>query len=296
MKTTQNFDETILDNKDLFTSDFYKRFGLRHAPKPIRLTDKIAKDYLFPTFYGNVTCAQAIFLCNYEKAAKMMLHPAVKPVRFPKGRAVVAFACYIYREVLGVPPYNEIAMTMPVLVDSPINLPVLPILMSSYPGFGYYVFSMPVTSKENMLRGHKIWGLPKVTQEIDIFDDGPDCVTVAMEESGEKYFELSVPRDGNPSRMNIEGFIFSKLDNELKKSQTNFRGTFNIQKNIKVLFNAGLKAEKPLLKLFDTPSGRALKDLELEEQPLQTRYAATMEACFDLPRPDYKSKTVRFRG
>jgi hypothetical protein len=30
------------------------------------------------------------------------------------------------------------------------------------------VFGMPVTSRENQLRGNKLWGLPKVTQQIDI--------------------------------------------------------------------------------------------------------------------------------
>jgi hypothetical protein len=51
------------------------------------------------------------------KGRKMMLHPQIKPVRMPRGRALLAFSCYIYNQVMGVGPYNEIAMTIPVMVD-----------------------------------------------------------------------------------------------------------------------------------------------------------------------------------
>ena len=46
---------------------------------------------------------------------------------------------------------------------------------------GYYVFSMPVTSLENQIRGTTIWGLPKVVEEIDIATDSDRCRTVARD-------------------------------------------------------------------------------------------------------------------
>ena len=57
MKPTFELSEELLDNSALFNNDFYKRFTLRHAPQPLRLSEHISKDYLFPTFYGEVTCA-----------------------------------------------------------------------------------------------------------------------------------------------------------------------------------------------------------------------------------------------
>jgi hypothetical protein len=175
MRPSFDFDEKVLDNADKFQDEFYKRFKLRHAPQPLQLNDKIAKNYLFPTFYGDVTSAIAIFFCSYSKAEKIMLHPKIKPVNMTKGRSLVVFSCYGYKNILGVAPYNEIAMTIPVLVDPAVNIPILPMLMKGFPRFGYYVFSMPVTSLENQIRGVKIWGLPKVVQEIDIHEDHGDC-------------------------------------------------------------------------------------------------------------------------
>ena len=237
MEPTWEFDEAILENADQFQNDFFKRFKLRHAPEPLQLNDKISKNYLFPTFYGDVTCAMAIFLCPYENAKRMMLHPKIEPVRMPKGRAIVAFSCYEYKNVLGVPPYNEIAMTIPVLVNPTVNIPVLPMLAGGlFSGFGYYVFSMPVTSLENQIRGVKIWGLPKVVQRIDIEEKNGDCRTVGYEESGEAYFELVVPTQGTPQKFDVSSNLYSRRGDAFLQSQTNFKAEFNVIKYGKLLF------------------------------------------------------------
>ena len=293
MKPTYDFDDTLLDNADQFQDDFYKRFTMRHAPRPIELDEKTSKNYLFPTFYGDVTCAQAIFLCSYEKAAAMMLHPKIKPVKMTKGRSLVAFSCYIYRNVLGVAPYNEIAMTIPVMVDPTVNIPVLPMVVDKFSKFGYYVFSMPVTSLENQLRGLKIWGLPKVVQEIDIREEGGDCVTVANEETGEPYLELRVPMDGAPEEFDVSFNLYTRLGSELLQSETNFKATFNVNKYMNLLFKKGAEPDREYIKIGDTPSGRVIKELEIEAHPFQFRFAKRMSSSFDLPNPDFKSP-IRF--
>jgi hypothetical protein len=296
MKPLMEFDEKFLPNEDKFQADFFKRFTLRHAPEPLKLTDKITKNYRFPTFYGDVTCAMAIFLCSYEKAEKMMLHPRIKPVRMTKGRSLVAFSCYEYKNVMSVPPYNEIAMTIPIMVDPGFNVPVLPMIMPIFKEFGYYVFSMPVTSLENQIRGVKIWGLPKVVQEIDIREDGPDCVTIAHEESGQPYLEVRVPTAGTPTAFDVSSYLYPRRGDDFFQAQTSFQATFNVNKFMGLLFKKGAKPDRSYLKIHDTPSGRALKDLEIEEHPFQLRFARHMNSCFDIPNPDFKSETIKFGG
>jgi hypothetical protein len=289
MKPSFSFDEKVLDNAAVFQDDFFKRYKLRHADQPLQLNDKISKNYLFPTFYGDVTCAQAIFMCDYAKAEKMMLHPLIKPVRMTKGRAVVAFSCYEYRNVLGVPPYNEIAMTIPVMVNPSINFPVLPLVMNVFKSFGYYVFSMPVTSLENQIRGLKIWGLPKVVQEIDLFEKDGFCVTTAKEENGEKYFELRVPVEGEPTPFDVKSNLYTRLGNKLLQSETAFKAEFRVVKHMGLLFKKGAKPDREYLKIGNSPSGRVLKSLDIEAHPFQLRFARGMSSCFDLPNPNYQS-------
>ncbi len=289
MKPTLDISPKLLDNAAEFKNSFFSRFSLRHAPSPLKLSDKVSKNYLFPTLYGDVTCAMAVFMCSYEKAEKMMLHPAIKPIKMPLGRSLAAFSCYEYKKVLGVAPYNEIAMTIPVMVDPGINVPVLPMITPIFKNFGYYVFSMPVTSLENQLRGLKIWGLPKVVHEIDIYEDGRDCVTIDKEESGEPYFELRVPMKGKPTNFDVSSNLYSRLGDELLQSETNFKATFNVVKHMRLLFKKGAKPEKAYLKIGDTPCGRVLRELEIEEHPFQTRFAKNMSSCFDLPNPNFQS-------
>lgn len=285
MKITESFDGSLLKNEDRFQDPFYKRFILKK--RRVRLTDAMEKEYDFPTFYGDVTCAQAIFLCSLSAAQSLMPHPAVKPVRALKNYAVMAVSCYEYKNVLGIPPYNEIAFTIAVDVEKEKSPVLLPLMRNSYSG--YFVFSMPVTSKENCLRGNNIWGLPKVTQEIDIDAAGDEAV-VAAYENGAEYFRLRLPKKGKATPMDETTYLFPKLNGVVHRAETNFKGNFLIEKNLGVLLNPGKVPAKPFLSIGDTPCGRALKNLNIMPTPLQLRYVEHMTACFDYYDESYELK------
>lgn len=287
MKPNHEISPELLENRGLFRDPFYQRFTLRAAAKPLQLTESIQKDYLFPTFYGDVTCAMAIFLCPWERAAAMMPHPSFQPVRMPGGRAAVAFSCYEYKQVLGVPPYNEIAMTIPVLINPGLNIPLLPLITPWFKNFGYYVFSMPVTSLENQIRGVKIWGLPKVVQGIDVVESGGECVTTAYEESGEEYFRLRVPTTGTATPFDVKSNLYSVREGKVEQSETNFKATFNVTKFGGMLFGKSPVPERPYLTLGNTPSGQVIQGLELDPHPFQLRFARGVCSCFDFPNPGY---------
>jgi 2-dehydropantoate 2-reductase len=286
MKATWDVPPEMLDNSALFSNDFYQRFTLRKAPQPLKMNESVTKDYVFPTFYGDVSCAVGVFMCSYEKAAALIaeqLSPKIVPVKMTKGRALVAFSCYEYKQVLGVRPYNEIAIAIPVMIDPACNVPVLPMITDSFSRFGYYIAGMPVTSKENTIRGRTIWGLPKVTQDIDIYSEGGNCIIKAMDNKGDVYLSLKIPMDGTPTKFDVSSFLYSQKGGRLLQNRTDFRATFNVKKNMQLLFKKDLKAEKPYIELGSTSFAPLLKGLEIEEIPFQTRYAQHMSACFDLP-------------
>ena len=285
MKILEKFDGTLLSNEDKFQDPFYKRFQLKK--RKVRLTNTMEKEYDFPTLYGDVTCAQAIFLCSLKAAQSLMPHPAVRPVRALKNHAVMAVSCYEYRNVLGIPPYNEIAFTIAVDVEKEKSPVLLPLMRNSYSG--YFVFSMPVTSRENCLRGNNIWGLPKVTQEIDIDISGSEALVTAFE-GGREYFRLRVPKKGKLTPMNETTYLFPKLNGVVHKAETNFKADFLIAKNLGVLLNPKKNPPKPFLTIGDTPCGHILKNLELSPLPLQLRYAEHMTACFDYYDESYELK------
>ncbi len=286
MKPNTRLDSSLLDNEDYFTDPFFQRFQLRPAPGPLVLKEDISKTYRFPTFYGDVTCAVAIFLCDYRRAEKIMPNPSMKPVKMPGGRSVVLFSCYEYKKVMNIGPYNEIAMAIPIMVNAGYVPPVLPLVMD-FKKKGYFVFSMPVTSLENQIRGTTIWGLPKIVEEIDISTEGNHCTTVARDDSGEVYFELSVPKTGSVKHFDETGFLYSMLEEQLLKSQTNFKGDFAVTTNPGLLWKKDQRAYPPALKIG--PSSRAddLRALKIEDVAFQFRYTDSMNSCFDLPLHDW---------
>jgi len=287
LKPTFEYGEALLENETKFQDPFFQRFRLSKASVPFQLDEKISKNYLFPIFYADVTCAIGIFMCDYDKAQAILPHPRMKPVKMTRGRSVVVLACYEYKNVMNVMPYNEIAMMIPIMADPIVDIPVLPMVLPFFGKFGYYVFGMPVTSKENQLRGNRIWGLPKVTREVDIFEEGGDCVAIATEESGAPYVELRVPMHGSVTEFDVTTNLYSRLDGKFLRSEVCFKGTFKVTKYMKCLARKGLKPDRPYLKIADTPSAQILRSLDIEEHPFQFRYARHMNSALELPKPGF---------
>ena len=152
---------------------------------------------------------------------------------------------------------------------------------------GYYVFSMPVTSLENQIRGTTIWGLPKVVEEIDISTGGTHCTTVARDNDGKIYFELSVPKAGSAKHFDETGYLYSMLDGQFLKSQTNFKGDFAVNTRANLLWKKGQTAKAPALKLGASSRADDLRALEIEEVAFQFRFAESMNSCFDLPLEEW---------
>jgi hypothetical protein len=286
VKPNTHIENGLIDNEDAFADPFFRRFELRPAPKPLELGGGISKTYSFPTFYADVMCAIAIFMCDARRAEAILPHPSMKPVKMPGGRAVVLFSCYQYRNVMNIAPYNEVVMTIPIMVGAGYTPPLLPLVMD-FKKKGYYVFSMPVTSLENQIRGNKIWGLPKIVEEIEISTEGSHCTTVARDEGGEAYFELSVPKAGASKHFDETGFLYSMLEGELLKSCTRFKGDFNLTTNPSLLWKKDQRTEKPALKIGSSSRANVLRELQIEEAAFQFRYAESMNACFDLPLEEW---------
>jgi len=284
MQPNTHLDPGLVDNLAGFTDPFFARFAVRPARAPLELAEGVSKTYSFPTFYSDVTCATALFLCDHQRAKEMMPHPSMQPVKMPGGRAVVLLSCYEYKKVMNLAPYNEIAMTIPIMVDGWAP-PVLPLVID-FSKKGYYVFSMPVTSLENQIRGTRFWGLPKIVEEIDIATEKGRCTTVARDGNGDVYFELTVPTTGQPKHFDETGHLYSLLDGRLLKSRTCFKGDFKVTTDASLLWKKGRPAETPALKLGASSRADALKKLEIEETAFQFRFAPSMNSCFDLPLED----------
>jgi hypothetical protein len=145
---------------------------------------------------------------------------------------------------------------------------------------------MPVTALENEIRGHELWGLPKVLEEIDLTVQGRDYVTTVKDEGGNAYLEFRVPMDGQPLSIDNETFLYSVLRGTTYRSPSHALGQFSVSKWPETLVLplwALQSSDGDFLTLGDSPDATALKDLEIAPRPFQVRFSAGTESVFDLP-------------
>lgn len=275
-------DPELLDNGADFASPFFAGLRERRSTRPLKL-DGRSKDYLFPTLYADVGCAQAIFPCSFDAARDLLreaLGPEALPLRLIGGKSLVALSCYEYRRVRGLRPYNEIAVALPVRLDGRSGPPLLGAFLPG-PESGYHILSMPVTSEENRMRGAHFWNLPKITRRIDIEVDDGICSVASYDGDGTTLdISLAVPLSGKERRISSRSFLATRMEAGLARSPTAFDGRFSVNLHPGALLGKG---GKPVLVLGRGAASDALRRLGAASAPLQTRYATSMESWFDLP-------------
>ncbi len=278
--------KSLISNQHLFTDTFFKSYPLRPSPQDLTLPDGRCRNYQFPTYFDKVQFSAGVFLCDYEQAANHMPNSNTKPVSALGKRAMVVVASYQYRNIHQMKGYNEVLVMIPVVnkeVNKGVNIPLLPPLIPGYPGAGYHVVALPMTSLENMLRGQQFWGLPKALHEVVIDASESSCVTHIKSE-GELDFVLRIPIHGKTKKTNQKNRVFSIKDNNQIQFKTHFKGVSQNTTNWNVLIRPK-KVAKDLrcLELGDSPLAETLKTLKINPVPFQTRYCNDLKSCLFLP-------------
>ncbi|MCT2138640.1 hypothetical protein BHE97_07820 [Aeromicrobium sp. PE09-221] len=285
MHTTTHIAPHELDNTDdpAFADPFFAR--QRQRPATYRLTDEIEREYLFPTFYGDVTTAAAVFGADLTAARSLVrdrLGPGVRPVCLDRRRAAVAVAAYDYRSVRQIPPYHEMAVVIPVQVGGRWHPPLLPLLLQRrFGSFGHLVVDMPVTSRENQLRGNRIWNLPKTTRRVDIAQDADALVATAFGEDGAPYLQLRVPtRTGTTAHSESSVWIYSRLDGALVRSRSRLSGDLAKHTSLRPP-RAGRQTASAAI--GDGAEAATLRTLGIDGPPLHWYHGSGLSSSFDLP-------------
>ncbi len=274
--------DSLISNQHLFEDAFFKSYPLRPAPQDLTLPDGRRRNYQFPTYFDKVQFSAGVFLCDYEQAAKHMPHSEITPVSALGKRAMVIIASYQYRNIHQMKGYNEVLVMIPV-IHKGVNVPLLPPLIPGYPGAGYHIVALPMTSLENMLRGQQLWALPKTLHEVIIDSDESNCVT-RINNEGELDFNLRIPKHGKTKKTNQKSRVFSMKDNHQIQFKTHFKGVSQNTTNWDVLFRPWkVAANLKYLELGGSPLAEMLKALKINPIPFQTRYCNDLKSCLFLP-------------
>jgi Acetoacetate decarboxylase (ADC) len=272
----------LLNNRADFDQPFFRKVSLRSAPQALNLGNGIARNYLFPTLYKDVTQAMAFFSADFETVSKALpSNSGLKPVSMGFGRAVVAIASYHYKTVLGIPGYREIAIAVPVVPAESFAPPFIPLLKSNWAGFGFFVLSMPVTSLENQLRGRLLWGLPKDLERIDIEVQGTNVTTKVYDSLGSLYLTTHVDTKASTQFMETSLDLYSTMGGHLLRSNTRGQGMQSIQKNPLAIWKFGSQ-DQGNLELGSGPKAQFLRDLNIHPVAFETRFSLDVSSYLDL--------------
>jgi hypothetical protein len=164
-----------------------------------------------------------------DASALQALTPArLRVVELFPGRTILGLACIEYRQT-SVGPYNEVGISWPVIPASEpaflAKIPVLPLVAASvWPGFGWWVHQLPVTTVPAMDAGKQLWGYPKTLANISFGWNGPSR-TCRLEQGGDEVLNLSVDARLFARPQQFTQRTYTLLGANLMQTQVHFEGT-----------------------------------------------------------------------
>ena len=75
------------------------------------------------------------------------------------------------------------------------------------------------------------------------------CRTKAYDEEGNLYLDLTIPKEGKSTEFDVRSDLYTIKDNQVLQSETCFKGSFNMNKYMKLLFKKNVQPDQEYLKL-----------------------------------------------
>lgn len=229
----------------------------------------------------------AIFVpCSLARVREILPTDRLKPVSLGGGRAVVGFGAFNYIDT-SIGPYGEVGVIIPVIYDR-TSPPLIPLLLETwYPGLGFLVMHLPVTTLLARDGGRMIWGYTKFTSRMH-FTNTPERITCELSEGGKDILRMTMRKRGILRRDNRPLITYSVLNREL------LRTTVLTQAIYLLCFRPG-NAE---VVLGEHPVADTIRALEPGKRPIQSRFY--VERSSILPRGEVVAQEVEpmegFRG
>jgi hypothetical protein len=259
-----------IDNGDLFDSGFFQKFDGQAVQATMDIDNGLQKQYEFPTRYRGVTFAAAIFLADYNKVVANIGDKSLYPISLGFNRTILVLSSYRYNQVNGIPAYNEVVISVP--VNRYKESRSIHSFLTKFCEYEMRVLRMPVTSKENLLRGRYFWGINKTLEAIDLSTDDRMYKTQVFDTEGQRHFTWQVPMDGQKKDANRR-ISLALTDQEASSAISEVKGE---------VFTNLLPNNAPLA-TQDTDFGRWLDGLVIKNEPLMTQFGIGMSSVFGLP-------------
>ena len=223
-----------------------------------------------PVYCRNSPCLMAAFSIHADKARALLPGNEIYPLRL-WNKGVLVITVIDYRDTV-IGKYIEYSIAI-ACTHGPRPAPrLLPaVLMNSY-GTGQYVYDLPVSTEISVKGGKGIWGMPKHQANLDFLitdssvssqydKDGQFAMKIEIQKPRKAWFPLS-----------MTGVNYCQYRGMLMKSSLYFKA--------KAGFTFRKKGAAKLT-IGDHPRVRALKGLEINDQPIFTAFIPAANGVLD---------------
>lgn len=221
--------------------------------------DIMGENISVPVFYSKSSAYMSFFSISREKALRIINSNRLKPINILNGKSLIGITVFDYIDC-PVGPYREIALSIPVSVDSLISIPFLPIIKDYFLGRANF-FTLLLAMNTEISRDHSglIFGYPTYDSKLDI-----NII------KGVKNTDIIITETGN----DVLAMSFNNSDSR-KISKSRYNTVFNKENN---LFSVQLHAlsyissqngkHNDKVRVGFHPITKILNDLEMDPQPI----------------------------
>jgi len=213
----------------------------------------------------------AFFPLPTREVTRLLPTERFRPVEVVPGTSLVSIVAFEYRDT-DIGPYNELGICYPILFQPRFPLPLLPLLLERrYPGLGFYIQHLPVTTEVARRAGVEFFGYPKFVGDIR-FEQNAAKRTCHLFESGKRILSLTVD---NPGKRKTDSRVFttySVRDEEILKT------------DIRTELEVGTRRRGgATLDLGEHPIAGNLRGLSISERALEIRYIFHWKSILPAP-------------
>jgi hypothetical protein len=212
----------------------------------------------------------AAFSFNAEKARALLPGNEIYPLRL-WNKGVLVITVIDYRDTV-IGKYIEYSIAI-ACTHGPRPAPrLLPALLMNNYGTGQYVYDLPVSSEISVKGGKGIWGMPKHQGNLD-FVITDKTVSAQYDKDGQFAMKIEIEKPRKAwLPVSMAATNYCQYRGLLMKSSLYFKTKLGF---------SFLKKGSARLTIGDHPRVRALKDLEISENPIFTAFIPSANGVLD---------------
>lgn len=215
--------------------------------RPMTRVVTSAGDSELPVLYRDASAVFAFFRVDAARAAELLGHVPLEPVRLGRRSAIAAVAAYDYRDT-SIGPYRELGVAL-AAVPRHATTPALPLVhllrARTHEDVGWHVIDLPVTTAIADVGGRELYGFPKFVTEVAV--EVTNGIHVAVNAPAGEEPILGLEGEGGPGLVvpAMDLVMYTLRNGELIRSLVEQRGWMHTGLGRGVALHVGA-AEHPM--------------------------------------------------